>query len=289
MLAYLEYWASTGTFSSYVTQTSIPHLPRERFLEMPLPVPEPSEQQALGDIFDDIAREISALERLIFKKESIREGMIQQLLTGKTRLPGFKKAYSSKPLGNLGTFLKGQGIKREDVSSSGIPCIRYGELYTVFNDHTSTTRSFVKPEVAATAFQLRTGDLLFAGSGETREEIGKCVAYLGGTPAVAGGDLIVLRGDGFNPAYLAFLANTPAVANQKARAGQGDAVVHISSHALGQIIVDLPCREEQDAIAAVILDAGREIRLLRKRLDKVQAVKQGMMQQLLTGRTRLPV
>ena len=100
---------------------------------------------------------------------------------------------------------------------------------------------------------------------------------------------MVLRGGSgsFNSVYLATLANTPHVANQKARAGQGDAVVHISSRALAAIEVELPSTAEQDAIAAVIVDADREIDVLKSRLEKVKLIKQGMMQQLLTGRTRL--
>jgi type I restriction enzyme S subunit len=141
--------------------------------------------------------------------------------------------------------------------------------------------------VAATALPIRTGDLLFAGSGETREEIGMCVAYVGDRPAVAGGDIIVLRGSDFNPVYLACLLNTPAVAAQKARLGQGDAVVHISSRALASIDVTLPKRDEQDAVAEVLVDTNLELGSLEAQLAKARDVKQGMMQELLTGRTRL--
>jgi type I restriction enzyme, S subunit len=213
---------------------------------------------------------------------------MQQLLTGRTRLPGFTAPWSSTTLGGLGTFLKGRGIRRDDVRGSGIRCIRYGELYTSFHDYTGQTRSFVSPEVAATALPLRTGDVLFAGSGETRDEIGKCVAYVGPTPAVAGGDVIVFRGEGLNPVFLALLANSPEVAAQKARAGQGDAVVHIYGHALAAIEVSVPPREEQDAIAEAITDSESEIGVLRRRLVKARSIKIGMMQELLTG-TRLPV
>jgi type I restriction enzyme S subunit len=189
----------------------------------------------------------------------------------------------------LGTFHKGRGIKRDDVRRSGIRCIRYGELYTAFDAYTAEVRSFVSPDTAATAFPLKSGDLLFAGSGETRDEIGKCVAYTGPTPAVVGGDVIVLRGDGFNPIYLSLLANTPQVVAQKARAAQGDAVVHIYSHSLAEIEVSLPPREEQDAIARVIIDADREIGVLGDRLAKARDIKTGMAQELLTGRALLPL
>jgi type I restriction enzyme S subunit len=264
-------------------------LTKENLIRVPIPVPSQSEQAAIADALTQIDHLMTAMERSISKKQAIRQGMIQQLLTGRTRLPGFSKPWSRTSLGALGTFLKGRGVKRDDVRTAGVPCIRYGELYTAFNDYTPEARSFVTPDIAATALPLLTGDLLFAGSGETREEIGKCIAYIGDTPAVAGGDLIVLRGSGFNSVYVALLTNTPAVANQKARAAQGDAVVHISSYALGAVRIDLPQQDEQNAIASVILNADRELSSLYQRLTKAQAMKRGMMQQLLTGRIRLPI
>jgi type I restriction enzyme S subunit len=256
---------------------------------IPVPFPSEPEQRAIAHALKDIDRLCTALERLVAKKRSIRQGMLQQLLTGRTRLPGFDQPWTRATLGDLGTFLKGRGVKRNDVRRSGVPCLRYGELYTDFANYTSVTRSFVSRDVAATALPIRFGDLLFAGSGETREEIGMCVAYVGEKAAVAGGDIVVLRVNGFNPIYLATLANTPPVANQKARAGQGGAVVHISGRALAAIRVEMPPRPEQDAIAEVVKDCDHEIDLVKQRLRKAQAVKQGMMQQLLTGKIRLPV
>jgi len=249
----------------------------------------PAERDAISRCLEHVTSLIDTVERLIAKKRAIKQGMMQELLTGRTRLPGFTEPWVNTTLGAVGRFLKGRGIKRNDVRSRGIRCIRYGELYTSFHDYTDDARSFVSSEVAATALALRTGDVLFAGSGEIRDEIGKCVAYLGPSPAVAGGDVIVFRGDQFNPVYLALLANSPEVVSQKARAGQGDAVVHIYSHALAAIEISLPPRAEQDAIAQVILDADRELTLLGQRLAKARDIKEGMMQELLTGRTRLPV
>lgn len=252
-------------------------------------LPDLPTQRAIADKIGATDDLIAALERLIAKTQAIKQGMIQQLLTGKTRLPGFEEPWTTTTFGEVGTFLKGRGVKREDVRRSGVPCIRYGELYTSFRDYTDKARSFVSPDVAQSALPLRTGDLMFAGSGETRDEIGKCVAYVGPTPAVAGGDVIVLRGDQANPVYLALLANTPKVVNQKARNGQGDAVVHIYGHAIATIELELPSRAAQDAIAQVIVDVDSEIRVLRRQLVKAQNLKEGMMQELLTGGTRLPV
>lgn len=265
------------------------NIAKTKFLNLELSLPSAEIQRWIAEALSDIDDLISALERLIAKKQAIKQGMMQRLLTGKARLPWFSDDWTDSHLVELGVFLKGRGVKRDDVRPAGVPCIRYGELYTAFVDYTSDTKSFVHEEIAATALPLQFGDLLFAGSGETRDDIGKCVAYVGESAAVAGGDIIVLRGSGFNPIYLATLLNTPEAAKQKARAGQGDAVVHVNSRGLGNVEISLPEKDEQDAIASVLVDADREIDSLRARLAKARAVKTGMMQELLTGRTRLPV
>ena len=256
---------------------------------MPVPLPRIEEQRAISTALDSAQAVIEGLERLTAKQCGIREALVQQLLSGRTRLPGFDGEWRPVELGRLGTFLKGHGIKRDDVRNVGVPCIRYGELYTTYNTYAAQTVSFVEPRTAAAALPIRSGDVLFAGSGETKSEIGISVAYLANQPAVAGGDIIVLRGTGYDPVFLASLLNTPVVVRQKAAAGQGDAVVHINARALSALHVALPEVEEQTAIAAVIMDADAEIAALRRRLKSARAIETGMAQELLSGRTRLPL
>ena len=207
--------------------------------------------------------------------------------TAKTDMQRFSGEWETKRLGELGPFAKGRGVKRDDVSHGGLPCIRYGELYTRYNDYILKVVSRIPPSIAATALPIKTGDLLFAGSGETAEEIGRCAAYLGKEKAYAGGDIIVLTPSGQNSIYLGHLMNHPIVSEQKACLGQGDAVVHISANNLAQVQIELPPIAEQNAIASVLSDMDAEITALEARRDKTRAIKQGMMQQLLTGRVRL--
>lgn len=286
---FLFYWLGYRGLWDIADVTSVPQINNKHIKPLQIALPGIAEQRKIARALRGADDLIAGLERMIAKKHAIRQGMVQELLMGKTRLPGFTEPWTGTTLGALGTILKGRGVKREDVRRSGVRCIRYGELYTSFQDYTAEARSFVAPEVAATALPLRTGDVMFAGSGETRDEIGKCIAYIGPEPAVAGGDVIVLRGEPFNSVFLALLANSPEVVRQKSRAGQGDAVVHIYGHAIAAIKVNLPQRAEQDAIAESIVDADREIGVLCSRLAKARNVTQGMMQQLLTGRTRLPM
>ena len=206
-----------------------------------------------------------------------------------TQIPQrFSDEWETKHLKELGQFSKGRGIKRDDVSDEGLPCVRYGELYTRYQDYILKVASRIPPSVAATALPIKTGDLLFAGSGETAEEIGRCAAYLGGEQAYAGGDVIVLTPSGQNPIYLGHLMNSPIVSAQKARMAQGDAVVHIYINNLAQVQIELPPITEQNAIAEVLSDVDGLINALEALIAKKRAIKQATMQQLLTGKTRLP-
>ncbi len=267
--------------------TSQRHIYRRDFDSLWIPFPSEPEQRAIAKALSDMDGLLGALEKLIAKKRAIKQAAMQQLLTGKTRLPGFTGKWETKRLGDLGPFSKGRGIRRDDVSDEGVPCIRYGELYTRYHNYVIAPVSRISTAVARTALPIKTGDLLFAGSGETAEEIGRCAAYLGEEPAYAGGDIVVLSPHGQNSMYLGHLMNHPPVATQKARFGQGDAVVHINARNLAQVEIDRPPIDEQTTIATALLDMDAEIAALEQRLDKTKQIKQGMMQELLTGRVRL--
>lgn len=253
---------------------------------IPLP-PTEVEQRAVAAALSDVDALLDGLDRLIAKKRDLKRAAMQQLLTGQTRLPGFDGEWGVKRLGELGHFIKGSGVKKDEARSGDIACIRYGEIYTHHNDHVRSFNSWISREVANTATRLERGDLLFAGSGETKEEIGKCVAFVNEIEAYAGGDIVILRPTEANSLFLGYLLNAPAIAIQKASRGQGDAVVHISAGALASIELSLPSYVEQMAIADVLAEMDAEIAALEARRDKTHALKQGMMQELLTGRTRL--
>jgi type I restriction enzyme S subunit len=203
------------------------------------------------------------------------------------RLPGFSGEWEVKTLGEVGTWLKGSGVRKDESKSGTLPCVRYGEIYTLHQDYIREFHSSISIAVASTATRIRCGDILFAGSGETKEDIGKCIAYTSDFEAYAGGDIVILRTKGVSPKFLGFYLNTPEVIRQKSSKGQGDAVVHISATALSSILISIPESSEQTAIAAILSDMDTEIDALAAKLSKARQIKQGMMQELLTGKTRL--
>ncbi|MHB1241450.1 MAG: restriction endonuclease subunit S, partial [Gammaproteobacteria bacterium] len=89
MMSFLQLWTSTNYLSNYVTQTSIAHLPKDKLEVVPLPRPAPTEQRAIAEALSDVDGLLVALDKLIAKKRAIKQAAMQQLLTGKTRLPGF--------------------------------------------------------------------------------------------------------------------------------------------------------------------------------------------------------
>lgn len=272
---------------SMTAKSSVDSVRMEMIADMIIPCPPIAEQRAIASTIRDVNSLLAAFDNLIVKKREIKHGAKERLLTAKVRLPGWKGEWKARRLAELGSFLKGRGVTKDESLSGTLPCVRYGEIYTRHSDYIRTFYSWISPEIAAMATRLRRGDILFAGSGETKEEIGKCVAFVDDMEAYAGGDIVILRPDSADPRFLGYYLNTSSINRQKASRGQGDAVVHISSNALSEIQGRFPTLPEQSAVAAVLSDMDDELGAIEAQSAKLHALKQGMLQELLSGRVRL--
>ena len=268
---------------------AVVHISKAALENLSIPLPPIEEQRRIASALTSIDNLIDSLDRLIAKKRDIKQGAMQQLLSGKKRLKGFTEPWVEKKLGDIGYFLKGSGISKSQANSGTLCAVRYGELYTLHHNYIKTYNSHISKDVAQFATKIQKGDILFACSGETKEEIGKCAAFVDDVEAYAGGDILILRTDQeqCSDIFLGFLLNMPIAANQKAAKGQGDAVVHISKEALSNINSLFPSKEEQQAIASVLTSMDNALSALEAKRKKYEQIKQGMMQQLLTGKIRL--
>ena len=164
----------------------------------------------------------------------------------------FPNGWTTLRLSEIGSFSKGKGIMRANVISEGIPCVRYGEIYTSHHNVINKFTSFIGKDTAEYSKKLKFNDLLFAGSGETREEIGKVVAYRLKQNAYAGGDIIILSvPDEHRADYIAYFLNTVG-RKQLTRLGEGNAIVHIYGKDLEQIKVALPDKKIQDKVVSFL-------------------------------------
>ena len=189
----------------------------------------------------------------------------------------------------LGNFNKGRGIKKDEIKSSGIPCIRYGEIYTKYDRVLYSTVSFINEESSQNCELIEKGDVLFTGSGETIEDIGKCVVNYSDEDVYVGGDIIILKlKEGINPLFISYLMNSDYVNNQKSSLGKGGIIVHIYSKQLKGIKVPLPPLPEQQQIVTHLDKETRKIDTLiekeNKRIELLKEYRQSLISEVVTGK-----
>ncbi|HEV8240387.1 MAG TPA: restriction endonuclease subunit S [Thermoanaerobaculia bacterium] len=263
-----------------------------RCLHVPLPPTQP-EQHAIAAALSDVDALLTKLDRLIAKKRDLKQAAMQQLLTGQTRLPGFSEEWEMKRLGDHVTFLRNGVNSRAELRAEGrVRYLHYGNVH-------SCTNVFVSPEMlpslsaekAASLDRLCNGDLIFADASEDVTGVSKSVEMrnVGETEVVAGLHTIAARfdktvlADGFK----GFLQFCQPFAAHLRRLAAGTKVYATNRAHVASVEMRLPSVEEQTAIATVLSDMDAEIAALERRRAKTRDLKQAMMQELLTGRTRL--
>ena len=208
---------------------------------------------------------------------------IEQLNNGK--IPkGYKKTdfgvfpsdwVTDKKLIDIGTFGKGKGIPGNKMQSGGVPCVGYGDIYMKYNHfHFEEAQSFVDEETAKDSQLIKKGTLLFTGTGETAEEIGKCVCYNGDSTIYAGGDIITFVPQDVNPLFLAYQQYQNFSLKKKASFGQGHSVVHIQKESLEKLNVAYPeSKNEQSRIVEILMKWDKAIELYDKQIDALTRYK----------------
>jgi len=251
----------------------------------------PKEQQSeLADLLwamdEVIEKDLKVLERLedsinyLFLKEiidfEIKDSTITDILNF------LNKNYGLLSLNAVGQFVKGKGIPKDDVVSKGIPCIRYGEIYTNHHIVIRKFKSFITEEVAKTSFKLGFGDIIFAGSGETISEIGKSVCFINDFEAYAGGDTIILRPEQnkYDSVFLSYLLNSLVVRQQLNKMGTGATVAHIYPEDLKKIKIPNISLSKQKEIAIKVESIYAAISDIKSKLASSKSLQKSLINQL---------
>lgn len=159
------------------------------------------------------------------------------------------KHWEMRRLASFGSFSKGGNISKGDLSDSGNSVILYGDIYTKYEIKTSNLKSKVEKDLESLSTPIYSGDILFAGSGETKEDIGKAIVYQGDEKAFAGGDIIIFRQVENNSLFLSYCLNSQYAKTFKAIESKGEIIVHIYASNLRDLKIPLPPLQEQKAIA----------------------------------------
>lgn len=176
-------------------------------------------------------------------------------------------------LKSLGKILKGKGIPKSDVLEAGIPCVRYGELYTKHHRIIREFHSFISSESTKNAIKLERNDILFAGSGETISEIGKSAGFIGDHVAYAGSDILIFRPNDMDGIYLGYLMNSQLVRHQLNKLGTGATVMHVYGSDIEGIKVPDISRTEQNRVGADLEKIANRVVSLGAKIESFQKVQ----------------
>ncbi|MBO5637113.1 MAG: restriction endonuclease subunit S [Acidaminococcaceae bacterium] len=189
---------------------------------------------------------------------------------------------TNKRLSDVGSFGKGKGIPGEKLVNYGVPCVGYGDIYMKYNNfHFNKAESHVDEITASESQPISKGTLLFTGTGETADEIGKCVCYNGEEIIYAGGDIITFEAQNINPLFLAYQQYQPFSLKKKASFGQGHSVVHIQTENLKMLNIAYPnSKEEQARIVNVLKKWDKANILLEKIIENYRNKRRYLLKEV---------
>ncbi len=280
--------------------STVGHLNLLNFRKLVVPIPKMEEQKAIAAALSDVDSLITALDRLIAKKRDIKQAAMQELLTGKRRLPGFSisSEWVVKLLDDLFDFSGGFSASRDQLSTEGHCYLHYGDIHMskkTFIDVRSEQQDIPKLDIplkrVSPVSLLGDGDVVFVDASEDEEGTSKHVVIINKEkiPFISGLHTIIAKSktSELDHQYLRYCFQTADIKRQFRFFAVGTKVLGISKTNIARVMLRIPSLLEQNAIAAILSDMDAEIAVLEARREKTRALKQGMMQELLTGRIRL--
>jgi type I restriction enzyme S subunit len=295
LMHYMRSELFSGQYRSIMSQSTRNQVPITAQRKLVVVAPPIEEQIGIASSLSHVDDLINSLDKLIAKKRDIQQAVMQQLLTGQRRLPGFSGEWVVKRLGNHFSFLRNGTNSRAELSTEGdVLYLHYGDIHgsqRLLLNPTKTSMPSLPNEKAKRLDRLENGDLIFADASEDLDGVGKSVEVQGleDMKLVAGLHTIALRfdkkvmADGFK-AYLQFI---PTFRSHLRQLAAGTKVYATNRAHIASAELKTPGIEEQAAIATILSDMDTEITALETRRNKARQIKQGMMQELLTGRIRL--
>lgn len=269
----------------FVRTASVPRLDRKVIESFVLPLPSLHEQHRIASALTSIDNLISSLDKLIEKKKNIKQGTMQQLLTGKTRLKGFSEPWVEKKLGDVAVNYTGLTYSPMNVKSYGTLVLRSSNIQKgilVFNDNV-----FVDMDIPSRAIAKK-NDLLICVRNGSKALIGKSAVITDYADGMAfGAFMTILHANDIQQGFLNYLWQADYI-QQQVKDNMGATINQITNADIEQFKIVVPhSLKEQQAIATILTKMDNEITALEAKKAKYEAIKQGMMQQLLTGKIRL--
>lgn len=272
------------------TSMSMQSIPKDRVLALEIDAPDADEQRAIADALEDVERLLATLEHLTTKKQAIKQGMMQALLTGQCRLSGFRGKWRDTTAGEIGVFKAGSGfpVRHQGASSGKYPFYKVSDMNLAGNERVMRIANnyisqLQRKQIGAVVMPRHA--IVFAKVGAAIFQERKRLLE---QPSCIDNNMgaLILDVGVADPYFVRYALSNISMGALVATT----ALPSLNAGQLRSIPLALPPTvDEQRAIAVALLDADVELDALGRRVTKARAIKQGMMQQLLTGRVRLPL
>lgn len=265
-----------------------PNLNTGLIKEIAIPWPPQTEQAAIAECILDLDKLLRCLEDAVVKKQRLKQAAMQELLTGKRRLPGFEGEWKEASIGGIIDLLTGFPFPSSGYRSSGVRLLRGSNVkrgLIDWNEDLAQHWPAITSDIAH--YELRERDIVIAMDGAL---VGRSYARVQASdlPALLLQRVARIRSSSLCNDFLFFQIGSSRFADHCDSVKTSTAIPHISPSDIRNFTTLIPpTKKEQKAIAAILLDLDAELSGLKARLDKARELKQGMMQQLLTGKIRL--
>lgn len=280
---------------------------KDNFFAFKTFVPPLQEQNAIAQFLDDkivkIEEAIAIKEQQIVLLKERKQILIHKAVTqglnpnvklkdsGVEWIGEIPEHWEVKRLASFGKFSKGGGFSKADLVETGVSAILYGDIYTKYDISIKKEVRFISTETAKKSIKIDKHDLLFTGSGETMEDIGKCVVFLNDKTAFAGGDVIIFKQNENDSLFLSFTLNTEGAKFEKARFSKGEIIVHTYGSKLRNIYIPIPPISEQKEIATFIETGTQKIEtaiaLKQQEIEKLKEYKVSLINSVVTGKVKV--
>ncbi len=270
-------------------------------------LPSLSKQTKIAEFLDrkieQIDKAISQKEKLIELLKERRQIIIQEAVTkglnhnvklkdsGIEWIGKIPEHWEIKRLTSIGSFSKGFGISRAELTKDGENAILYGDIYTKYDIFIKNVYNKISKATAQKAKIITRNVLLFTGSGETIEDIGKCVVYLNNENAYAGGDVITFKQVGSDSLFLSYVLNSNIIKSEKAKYSKGEIIVHIYASKLKNIYIPIPSFTEQKQISEHIetqsSKIAKAISQQEKLIEKLKEYRTVIIDSAVTGKIKV--
>jgi type I restriction enzyme S subunit len=286
--------------------TTVKHLSTDNLYNTTTILPPLSEQQQIVSYLDKKTSLIDTLIENTQKKIELlkekRTSLISEVVTkglnpnvemkdsGVEWIGEIPSGWELRKGSTIGNYSKGNGIKKDEVKEVGLPCIRYGEIYTKYNHKFDNVQTYI--EEGVTEVKVSSGTLFMTGSGELLEDIGKCVVYMGEEELYVGGDIIILKPfSEFDSEFLSYQINSECIRIQRELNGRGGIIVHIYSKNFKDMWFPTPPLSEQLQIVSYLDEQtqliDKTISVEERRIELLKEYRQSLISEVVTGKRKV--